>query len=320
MKKLRSIESFAEGDKVQGFYLCVSKHLRYTRTGDLYIDLELRDNTGHISGKIWNNVSESHTKFDAGNAVVISGNVESFLDHLHLVVKKINKATVQHYGRYGFDPANIVPTSKKDPQKMWKEIKLLIGGIKDKELRKLVSSIYKSNQKKLMVHPSSIKMNHSYRSGFLEHVLSMAKIAKKITSLYDVDRDLVISGTLIKNIGRLNEINSEYQSDNTFEGHLIGHKVMSRDIVMNAIGEIKDFPKTMAKKIEHILISDLDKNHSNHYRIPSFPEALLIHLIDFLDSEMSLMDISLKHDQESGSFTNHHNYFRTPLLKKNEPK
>ena len=64
---------------------------------------------------------------------------------------------------------------------MWKEIKLLIGGIKDKELRKLVSSIYKSNQKKLMVHPSSIKMNHSYRSGFLEHVLSMAKIAKKIT-------------------------------------------------------------------------------------------------------------------------------------------
>ena len=60
-----------------------------------------------------------------------------------------------------------------------------------------------------MVHPSSIKMNHSYRSGFLEHVLSMAKIAKKITHLYDVDRDLVISGTLIKNIGRLNEINSE---------------------------------------------------------------------------------------------------------------
>ena len=123
MKKLRPIKSFAEGDKVQGFYLCVSKHLRYTRTGDLYIDLELRDNTGHISGKIWNNVSELNTKFDAGNAVVISGNVESFLDHLHLVVKKINKATVQHYGRYGFDPANIVPTSKKDPLKMWKEIK-----------------------------------------------------------------------------------------------------------------------------------------------------------------------------------------------------
>ena len=61
MKKLRSIESFAEGDKVQGFYLCVSKHLRYTRTGDLYIDLELRDNTGHISGKIWNNVTELNT-------------------------------------------------------------------------------------------------------------------------------------------------------------------------------------------------------------------------------------------------------------------
>ena len=85
---MRSIDTFIEGDKVQGFYLCVEKHLRYTRTGDLYIDIELRDNTGHISGKIWDNVSELSSKFNAGNAVVISGNVESFIDRLQLVVKK----------------------------------------------------------------------------------------------------------------------------------------------------------------------------------------------------------------------------------------
>jgi len=320
LKKLRSIDSFADGDKVQGFYLCVEKHLRYTRKGDLYIDLELRDNTGHISGKIWNNVSELNTKFDAGNAVAISGNVESFLDRLHLVVKKINKATVQHYGRYGFDPANIVPASKKDPRKMWQEIELLINGIKNKQLYRLVSDIYRSNKKKLMIHPGSIKMNHNYRSGFLEHVLSMAKIAKKITPLYNVDKDLVISGVLLNNIGKLKEINSEYISDKTFDGHLIGHKVISRDMVRNSINNIKNFPKPIAKKIEHILISDLGQDASRNSKLPSFPESLLIHLIDVIDSNMNLMDIAIKQDQEPGNFTNQHNYFKIPLLKKDESK
>ena len=318
MKKLRSIDTFIEGDKVQGFYLCVEKHLRYTRTGDLYIDIELRDNTGHISGKIWDNVSELNTKFDSGNAVVISGNVESFIDRLQLVVKKINKATVQHYGRYGFDPVNIVPASKKDPQKMWQEIELMINALKNKQLRKLVSNIYKTNKKKLMIHPGSIKMNHNYRSGLLEHILSMAKVAKKIIPLYDVDKDIVLAGVLLNDIGKLREINSEYESDYTFEGNLIGHKVISRDMVRESIDRIKNFPEILAKKIEHILISDLGLDSFKNQKTPSFPEALLIHLIHLLDSKMSLMEISIEEDQDPGYFTNQYNYFRTPLLKKDE--
>ena len=318
MKKLRSIDTFIEGDKVQGFYLCVEKHLRYTRTGDLYIDIELRDNTGHISGKIWDNVSELNTKFDSGNAVVISGNVESFIDRLQLVVKKINKATVQHYGRYGFDPVNIVPASKKDPQKMWQEIELMINALKNKQLRKLVSNIYKTNKKKLMIHPGSIKMNHNYRSGLLEHILSMAKVAKKIIPLYDVDKDIVLAGVLLNDIGKLREINSEYESGYTYEGNLIGHKVISRDMIRESIARIKNFPEILAKKIEHILISDLGLDSFKNQKTPSFPEALLIHLIHLLDSKMSLMEISIEQDQDPGYFTNQYNYFRTPLLKKDE--
>ena len=80
MNKLKSIKTFSEGDKIQGFFLCVEKHIRYTRSGDIYLDLELRDITGHISAKIWDNVSVLNKKFDAGNAVAVSGIVELFLD------------------------------------------------------------------------------------------------------------------------------------------------------------------------------------------------------------------------------------------------
>ncbi|MBT3179613.1 MAG: HD domain-containing protein [Candidatus Marinimicrobia bacterium] len=319
-KSITPIEKFKEGDSIQGFYLCVQKHLRHTRSGDLYLDLELRDVTGHISAKIWDGVPELSPKFEAGDAVVISGDVESFMDRPQLVIRKINKATVQHYSRYGFDPALVVPTSKKNPAKMWMDIESIINSISNKYLQTLVSKIYRSNKKKLMIHPASVKMHHNFRSGFLEHILSMANIANKISSFYDVDRDLVLAGVFLHDIGKLKEINSEYEAEYTEEGNLIGHIVIGRDLIKTAIGKIKDFPEDLSRKIEHIILSHQGKYEWHSPKLPSFPEALLVHLIDNLDAKMNLMDIALSDDPEPGRFTNRHNYFRIPLLKKDESK
>jgi 3'-5' exoribonuclease len=319
-KTLTPIEKFKDGDSIQGFFLCVEKHLRHTRSGDLYLDLELRDITGHISAKIWDNVGESTEKFEAGDAIVISGNVESFMDRPQLVIRKINRATVQHYSRYGFDPALVVPTSMKDPDKMWKELESLINGMKNKHLQTLVSKIYKSNKKKLMIHPASVKMHHNFRSGFLEHILTMSQIAKKICPLYDVDQDLVLSGVFLHDIGKLIEINSEYEAEYTDEGNLIGHIVIGRDMVKDAIETIRNFPEGLAQKMEHIILSHQGRYEWQSPKMPSFPEALLVHMIDIMDAKMNLMNIALKEDSEPGKFTNRHNYFRIPLLKKNEPK
>ena len=318
MKKLIPIEKFKEGDSIQGFYLCVQKHLRHTRSGDLYLDLELRDITGHISSKIWDDVAESTEKFEAGDAVVVSGDVESFMDRPQLVVRKINKATVQHYSRYGFDPALVVPSSKKDPEKMWLDMESLINGMKNKHLQTLVVNIYKANKKKLMIHPASVKMHHNFRSGFLEHILTMGQIAKKISPLYDVNRDLVLAGVFLHDIGKLIEINSEYEAEYTDEGNLIGHIVIGRDMVRDAIKKIRNFPEDLAQKMEHIILSHQGRYEWQSPKMPSFPEALLVHMIDVLDAKMNLMDIALNEDQEPGKFTNRHNYFRIPLLKKDE--
>ena len=316
MKKLRPINTFIEGDKVQGFYLCVEKHLRYTRSGDRYIDLGLRDVTGHITAKIWDNVSVLNEKFDAGNAVAVSGIVETFLDRSQLIIKKINKATIQHYSRYGFDPARVVPSSKKNPKKMWSEIESLIDGIKNTSLKKLVKLIYRSNKKRLLVLPGSVKTHYSYRSGYIEHTLSTAQIAKKICSLYRVDRDLVLTGILLYGIGKINEINTEYEADYTTEGHLIGCSAMGRDIVRDAILKVRGFPDDFSKRIDHIILSCNLSNKLQSQEKPSFPEALLIKQIILLDARMNLMEVALDEDQETGKFTNRHNYFRVPLYKK----
>jgi len=242
------------------------------------------------------------------------------MDRPQLVVRKINKATVQHYSRYGFDPAHIVPTSKKDPIKMWNEIEDIINGMKNKYLQSLVATIYKSNKKQLMIHPASVKMHHNFRSGFLEHILTMAQIAKKISPLYSVDLDLVLAGVLLHDIGKLKEINSEYEAEYTDEGNLIGHIVIGRDMVLSAINKIRKFPEDLSQKMEHIILSHQGKYEWQSPKMPSFPEALLVHMIDIMDAKMNLMDIAYTEDQEPGKFTNRHNYFRIPLLKKDESK
>ena len=320
MKKLTTIKSFKEGNSVQGFYLCVTKSLRHTRSGDIYLDLALKDTTGHINAKIWNNVALYNEKFKAGNAVAVSGIVEYFIDSNQLNVKKINKATVQHYSRYGFDPAKIVPTSKKDPLKMWNDINIIINEITNNKLKALVIGIYKKNKKKIMYHPASVNMHYNYRSGFLEHILRMSNIAKKITKLYDVDRDLVLTGVFLHKIGKIEEISSEYILSYSGNGNLLGHNVIGRDMVRDFISKIKDFPEHYSKKIEHVILSHQGRYEWKSHKLPSFPEALLIHLIGFSDSRMSLMNIAIENDPEEGDFTNKYNYFGIPILKKSEPE
>lgn len=315
MKEITKISSFEEGASIQGFFLCVEKHLRHTRTGDLYIDLVLRDNTGTVYGKIWDKVSELNDKFSSGDPVVVKGNVELFQERHQLVIVKISKASVQYYGRYGYDPALIVPTSPHDPKKMWKEVVAIIGKIKNPYLKKIVFSIYRHHKEKICIHPASVIMHHNYRSGFLEHVLSMAKVANQLSGLYNVDRDLVMTGVLLHDIGKLEEISEDMEAEYTDAGNFIGHIVIGRDMVKTAAKNIKNFPKELLQQLEHIILSHQGRYEWHSPKQPVFLEALLVHMIDNLDAKMNLMKQAIDDDQNEGKWTNKKNIFRTALFK-----
>ncbi|MFQ6611988.1 MAG: 3'-5' exoribonuclease YhaM family protein [Fidelibacterota bacterium] len=317
MKPIIPIAKFKEGDTIQGFYLCVEKHLRHTRAGDLYLDLVLRDRTGQVQGKIWDKVAAFNEKFSGGDPVVVKGIVETFLERPQLVIKQINRATVQAYARYGFDPALIVPTSSHDPKVMWKEVTGIIRKIKNKDLKRLVQNLYSQHKEKILTHPASVSMHHNYRSGFLEHICSMAQIAKFFAPHYQIDQDLMLSGVLLHDIGKLQEIESDYDPSFTTSGNFLGHIILGRDMVRAAASEITNFPPDLLLKLEHILLAHQGKYEWQSPKKPAFREALLVHLIDILDAQMNLMDQALQEDREEGDWTNRHNYFRIPLYKGN---
>ncbi len=315
MKSIIPISKFKSGETIQGFYLCVEKYLRHTRSGELYLDLLLKDQTGQINAKVWDNVKEYEKKFKSGDPVALKGQVDLFLDKLQLNIKRINKATIQNYARYGFDPSLIVPTAKEDPKKMWKEVIKVVRSFKDPFLKKLCYNIYKNNKDKLLIYPATLSMNHNYRSGLLEHILSMSRSALTLARLYKLDRDLILTGILVHDIGKLREINYDYESTLTKHGNLIGHLVISRDIVLEEANKIKKFPKGLLIKIEHIILSHQAKYNWNNSIKPAFKEALLVQSIKLMDGQLNVMDITLNEDRESGEFTNHFNYFKTHLYK-----
>lgn len=315
--KLRQIIDFKEGQKIKGFFLCIEKHLRFTKKNDKYIDITLRDVTGHISAKIWNDTKSLESTFDAGDAVAISGNVESYKGKLHLIIIKINRATVQYYGRYGFDPGLIVPKSKKDPQKMYRNIKSVINKIDNKYFNNLVKNIFKKYEKKILFYPATVNMHYNYRSGFLEHLSSITEIGIRIYPLYALEKDLVLTGLLLHNIGAIKAINSDYQFDFTAEGRLIGSEVLGKELINRYANEIPGFPSDLLIKLSHIILSTSNSNKKSNTG-PSFPEALLIKSIVELDLKIFMMKSTIDSDKDVGSFTNVYNIFGLPLLKKDQ--
>ena len=320
VRNLTSIKNFKEGISVKGFFLCTEKHLRHTRSGDLFLDIELRDMTGNITAKIWENVEVLDKKFESGNAVAISGVIESFKGKLQLIIKKVNKATVQHYGRYGFDPGLIVPKSSKDPEGMWAQLVKIINTIQGKNKKYLIKSIFKKFKKQIMYYPASINNHYNFRSGFLEHLIIICKIANRIGPMYNVDQDLLITGTLLYNIGVIKEINSNYEFDYTDEGRLIGRRVLGKDILNDFAKDMKNFPKNTLVKLNHIVLSGINSNKNEKLKFPSFPEALLINMIISLDIQINIMNNIIKEDQEKENFTNKFNYYGIPIMKNNLSK
>ncbi|MCF7823810.1 MAG: HD domain-containing protein [Candidatus Marinimicrobia bacterium] len=313
--KITQIKKFKKNTSIQGFFLVRAKHLRSTRNNHPYLQLELQDNSGTIEAKVWEDVPAFEKSFEEGDAVVVKGRVSEYADRLQLEVVDIAKASSEKHADYGFDLASLIPTTKHNVEQMWKELAGIIKNMKNPHLQTLISKLYKENAEILKSHPASMKLHHAWLGGFLEHILSMAKVGVFLAKHYALDQDLLLTGILLHDIGKIFELNPAQKPGYTDSGILIGHIILGRDVVRDAIKGMMDFPHDLQLKIEHMILSHQGKYEWQSPKQPKFPEALLLHLIDETDARMNMMREAISKDNESGNWTNRFNYFRIPLLK-----
>ena len=312
--KLIQISDFKIGRSIQGFYLCREKHLRHTRSGDLFLDMIFSDSTGTIPGKLWDLADKFQDRFESGDPVAVKGKVTQFNEKLQLTATQVNQATDRQYGKYGFSPDLLIKTVKEPVDDLWKRLGMLIDTLPN-PYKKLIQFIFRKHKQKIRIIPGSVQ-HHPVRGGFLKHLVASAEISMDVLLYYPaLDRDLVLCGLLLHDIGKVEGINDDLQPGYTDTGRLIGIVALSVDILREASSSFKNFPEDILLKLEHIILSHEGGGNPGVLGTPRFPEALFVQYMDSLDGRMNLMLDAIENDPNK-DWTDNHNHFHSELYKK----
>jgi 3'-5' exoribonuclease len=310
------IRDFREGDSVSKYFGVFSKSIRRTKTDKDYLDLILVDKTGKINAKIWDKIEDVKDIFERGDSVAVKGEVVSFNEELQVKVETIRRVDPELDKKYGYNPADLFPTTEKDIEQMWKDIWSFIDSIKNKHLNSVVSDIYSAFENQIKYYPGSMILHHAYRGGLLEHIHSLCNLANSICENYlFLDREIILTGVLLHDIGKIRELEPDFATTYTSEGNFIGHLVLGRDIFLNAVSKYSDFPEDLKLKVEHIILSHQGKYEWQSPQEPRFLEALVVYLIDEIDTRVNQMKSGIEADMAEGEWTSKRNYFRRSLYK-----
>ena len=168
------------------------------------------------------------------------------------------------------------------------------------------------------IAPAAKQIHHAFLGGLIEHVLSVCGMAKAAAAHYpNIDYDLLITGAILHDIGKIYELNYERGFSYSNEGQLIGHMSIAMRMVGDKLRDLPDFPPLVRSLVEHMILSHHGKLEFGSPKVPQFPEALLLHYLDDLDSKMECMRALIENDRQvEGCFTTYNSALERSALKK----
>jgi 3'-5' exoribonuclease len=287
----------APGQSVQGVFLVQSKDVRQKKTGEPYLSLVLMDRTGDIEAKMWDNVADAIETFERDDFVRVRGQTVLYQGKTQLTVHSLQRISDDEV-----DIADFLPVSRRDPEEMWRELNGVIASIGNPHLKALLEAIFSDREiaESYRRAPAAKGIHHAWIGGLIEHVLSMCALARFFAKHYSgIDQDLLLAGVLLHDIGKIRELDYSRSFSYTTEGGLVGHIQIGLRIVAEHLPS--DFPPKLRNLLEHLILSHHGQLEFGSPKLPSFPEAMLLHLIDLTDSKMAAMQASLERERESGS-------------------
>jgi 3'-5' exoribonuclease len=295
-KRNEPIANWRDGDTVEGFALLSRKERRQDRNGNVFLDLELTDASGTVSGKVWSDSPALEGDYEAHSFVAVRGQVKDYRGQLQVSVQRCREAT-EADRQHGFDESLLVPTTREDIADLYARLERLLGEeVSRPALRRLGLETLAEHGSALREHPAAKGIHHAYRGGLIEHTVSMAELAIKVADHYqDLDRDLLLLGVLFHDLGKLLELGAMPANDYTPAGRLVGHIVIGRDLLRERCAAIDDFPEDLRLHLEHLVLSHHGELEFGSPVRPMTPEALALAFIDNLDSKLAqLREVALQ--------------------------
>jgi 3'-5' exoribonuclease len=299
MPQQKLLKELRPGDDLNHFLLLAKLDQKKTRTNKDYLDLQLKDSSAAISAKIWDNFSEFLLGAEDGNVVKVEGNVEEFNNQNQVKVKRIRVSNPDD----NVSPDQFMQRSKRGLDEMTTELNDRIEKITNTYLNQLIHSILSEKKlEKYLKVPAGKSWHHAYLSGLIEHTLEIVKICDLLADIHpEVNRDLLISGAILHDFGKTEELSSEASFDYTDRGRLIGHIVIAATEIEKAANSIPGFPAELKDQVIHLVLSHQGKLEFASPVEPKTLEAIILYHSDELSAKANAYKNAIELDRNSKS-------------------
>ena len=289
--KNKFIKDFHESERISTPLLVKNKNVIVDKQGKNFLFLTLSDKTGQIEGRLWDNVDHFIELFDVDDVVNIEGSTQVYQGQLQL---KLSKITPINDDKINIE--DFYPSANRPVNELLKELKQIINReIKDVFMSKLLNNLLSDKDilGDFKTTPAAKHFHHAYIGGLLDHTLSVLKLSIGVVSHYreiypnKFNRELVYTGIIIHDIGKIKEISSRNNFAYTDEGRLLGHILLGMELIERKIDEISDFPEELRLQILHIIASHHGIYEFGSPKRPKTLEAVIVHYLDDLDSKIN---------------------------------
>jgi len=298
-----------------GFYLCARKEVRTGKTG-AYLAIVLQDISGEIKAKAFQDVDVLKEEFDAGEFVKIQGRGNLFNQKLELVLDKIRRVMPDRDALDGFREEDCIPCAPRPLDEMWAELGTHVAAVESPHIRRLLEDMLATYGDRLKIWPAAQAVHHAYRGGLLEHVLKILEGVRHFADAYGANRDLLIAGAILHDIGKLRELNYGVTTDYSVEGNLIGHITIGSAMVRDAARAIDGFPEDLLVQLEHLILSHHGEKALGSPVDPMTVEAFILAAVDDLDAKIHQVRKHIETDDTPGPFTAFHRRLERVIYKK----
>ncbi|WP_066636083.1 3'-5' exoribonuclease YhaM family protein [Desulfolucanica intricata] len=271
------------GQKIESVFIIKNKRLvNYRERTGQFLTLVLGDCTGKVDAVLWQDAEDVYHSLPRGELVTVTGVVKEYSGS-----PQLNIFTISAYKGKEYNPADFLPVSPRSREEMLNNLMTLLASVKNTHLQSLLKLFFSDTNwlEAFTSAPAAKKNHHAYLGGLLEHSLNVATAAERIAGVYPkVDRDLLITGAVLHDIGKIKEYSYRLDIDFTDQGRLLGHIILGVQMVEEQINKIAAFPKALRLKLLHIIASHHGQYEWQSPKRPKFTEAAIIHQLDQLDA------------------------------------
>ncbi len=316
--------SIRDQDRVSSPFLIKYSAVATGKTGKAYMNVILTDKSGDIEARIFDQVPKFNSQAVKDAYVQVEGHAQSFNGRIQIHIKDLTVLREDEV-----ESEELLPVSFLNPEKIYAEAKTIIASMQDPYYRALLESIFVDDAdivERFKRAPAAKNFHHAYPVGLLEHVVSIAKTLDFLANHYapHVDRDLLLVGGFLHDLAKIWELQYEKTTDYTTEGRLIGHLVMGAELIDRKIRSLDaqtgrlpgPFPVEKALLAKHVVLAHHGKMEYGSPKEPACLEAVIIHMIDDLDSKVNAIRVFIEQDQNPGMWTllnrNYERFFYKP--------